>query len=85
MKLIKARFLRDGEPHGRTYTYISEIDVSVGDLVQLNEKGQGIVTEIDVPETEVESFRYKLKTITGKAESELEQPFELKEEALDNE
>lgn len=70
MNLIKAKFLKDGEPQGRAYTYISNIDVKVGDLVQLNEKGQGIVIEIDVPESEVESFRDKLKTIIGKVPKE---------------
>lgn len=66
MNLIKAKFLRDGEPQGRAYTYMSNIDVKVGDLVQLNERGQGVVNEIDVPESEVESFKDKLKTILGK-------------------
>jgi hypothetical protein len=68
MNLIKARFLRYGEPSGREYTYISNIPVKVGDLVQLNERGQGIVTEIDVPESEVERFKDRLKTIIGKVE-----------------
>ncbi|HBI71650.1 MAG TPA: hypothetical protein DEG06_05165 [Lachnospiraceae bacterium] len=68
MNLIKARFLRYGEPSGREYTYISNVPVKVGDLVQLNERGQGIVTEINVPESEVESFRDRLKSIIGKVE-----------------
>ena len=68
MNLIKARFLRYGEPSGREYTYISNIPVKVGDLVQLNERGQGIVTEIDVPESGVERFKDRLKTIIGKVE-----------------
>ena len=68
MNLIKARFLKDGEPSGRAYTYISDAPVKVGDLVQLNEKGRGIVTEINVPEEEVESFKDKLKSIIGKVE-----------------
>lgn len=33
MNLIKARFLRYGEPSGRVYTYITKEDVKVGDLV----------------------------------------------------
>ena len=68
MNLIKAKFLRDGEPQGRAYTYMTDIEVKVGDLVQLNERGQGIVIETNVPESEVESFRDKLKTIIGKVE-----------------
>ena len=74
MNLIKAQFLRwDGHPDGRHYTYnAGEHDVKVGDLVQLNEKGQGIVTEVDVNEKEVEAFKDKLKTIIGKVETEEE-------------
>lgn len=72
MKLIKARFLRFGEPYGRVYTYETNENVEVGDLVQLNEKGQGIVTEINVPESEVESFKDKLKFIIGKVQPEEE-------------
>lgn len=68
MNLIKARFIQNGEPQGRYYTYLSDIDVEIGDIVQLNEKGQGIVTHVDVPEEEVESFKDKLKTIIGKVE-----------------
>lgn len=74
MKLIKAQFLRwDGHPDGRHYTYeAGEHEVKVGDLVQLNEKGQGVVTEVDVDENEVVGFKDKLKTIIGKVETEEE-------------
>lgn len=72
MNLIKAKFLKDGEPSGRAYTYISDTAVEVGDIVQLNEKGKGIVTEINVPEEEVKSFKDKLKTIIGKVEGAVE-------------
>ena len=81
MNLIKAKFLKDGEPSGRAYAYISDKPVEVGDLVQLNEKGRGIVTEINVPEEEVESFKDKLKTIIGKIEAvaEVEETVEITE------
>ena len=72
MNLIKAKFLKEGEPSGRAYTYISDVPVEVGDTVQLNEKGKGIVTEINVPEEEVESFKDKLKTIIDKVEGAVE-------------
>ena len=74
MNLIKARFLRDREPSGRTYTYITNEIVKVGDLVQLNERGQGVVTGIDVPESEVESFKDKLKVIVCKVKEKDLQP-----------
>lgn len=72
--LIKLRFLRDGEPSGREYTYISKSDVAVGDTVIVREADEGkespkgIITAVNVPETEVESFKDKLKTIVGKLE-----------------
>lgn len=78
--MIKAKFLRDGEPQGRAYTYLSKVDVEVGDFVQLNEKGQGVVIEINVPESEVESFRDKLKTIIGKIDIKETKPFAVESE-----
>lgn len=71
--LIKLKFLRAGEPSGREYTYISKADVEVGDTVQISipqsadhEAPKGIVTAVNVPESEVESFKDKLKEIVGK-------------------
>lgn len=79
MKLVKLRFLRGGKPKGREYTYISEAKVEVGDIVIVREPDawglaapKGIITMVDVPETEVESFKDKLKAIVGKAEPERE-------------
>lgn len=72
MNLIKLKFLRDGQPAGREYTYISKSAVEVGDTVQVREAEEGkdapkgIVTAVNVPESEVESFRDKLKEIVGK-------------------
>lgn len=63
--IIKARFLRDGKPYGKEYTYLSDIDVSTADTVMLTDTAQGIVTEVDVPNEEVTAFRDKLKKISG--------------------
>ena len=73
MNLIKAQFLNKwtGLQGGRHYTYDAGVhEVKVGDLVQLNKDGQGVVTEINVDEKEVEEFKDKLKTIVGKVEPE---------------
>ena len=70
MKLIKVRFLRNGVPSGRPYTYESPVDVQVNDIVQISIGSQGIVTEVDVPEEEVAAFRDKLKSIIGLVEKE---------------
>ena len=75
MNLVKLRFLRGGEPQGREYTYIRQRKVEVGDAVivrkpdaQGAEPPKGIITMVDVPETEVESFKDRLKEIVGKEE-----------------
>lgn len=68
-EIIKARFLRDGEPYGREYSYLTNEPVAVGDLVQA-ETARGVadlvVTGLNVPEEEVEAFKDKLKYIIGK-------------------
>lgn len=66
--IIKARFLRDDEPYGKEYTYLSDIDVSAGDTVMLTDTAQGIVTAADVPEEEATALRDKLKKIVGAVE-----------------
>ena len=72
--LIKLQFLKDGEPKGREYTYISNSEVEVGDVVQVREAEDGkeaptgIVTALNVPYSEVESFKDRLKAIIGKVE-----------------
>lgn len=68
--IIKAKFLKDGEPSGREYSYISDIEVQIGNMVILNDTSKGIVTEVDVPEEEVAAFADRLKKIVGMAESE---------------
>lgn len=70
MQLIKVRFLRGEMPQGREYTYESAEIVKVGDIVQINSSAKGVVTDIDIPEEEVESFRDKIKCIIGIAEGE---------------
>ena len=67
--LVKLKFLRDGEPSGREYTYISKSEVAIGDTVIVREAEEGkeapkgIITAVNVPEAEVESFKDKLKAI----------------------
>ena len=60
---IKVKFLKNGEPHGREYTYKSTFPVRVGQEVLLPGGGNGVVTEINVPEKNVESFKDKIKEI----------------------
>lgn len=65
---IKVKFLKNGEPHGREYTYKATFPVCVGQEVILPGGGNGIVTEIDVPEEEVESFKGRIKEIESVVE-----------------
>lgn len=75
--IIKCRFLRDGEPYGREYSYLTNQPVAVGDIVQVEtQRGEAdvVVTALNVPEAEVESFKDKLKYIIGKKPVEPAEP-----------
>lgn len=69
--LIKVKFNKNGEPSGREYTYLSDDKLEIGDVVVIRaadgekEAQTGTVTSVDVPESEVESFKDKLKSIIG--------------------
>lgn len=65
MSLIKARFLKSGQPTGRAYTYNSPVQVEIGDFVKISSAATGIVTEVNVPEGEVAAFRDEVKSIVG--------------------
>lgn len=63
--LIKVRFIKNGSPSGREYTYRSEIKVEINDAVELPGGGIGVVTGTNVPESEVKSYAEKIKDIIG--------------------
>lgn len=65
MSLIKCRFLKDGRPIGKSYTYDSPVAVKPGDIVQINSFATGVVVEADVPEEEVAAFADKVKSVKG--------------------
>lgn len=66
--IIKVKIIDDnGQPKGRAYTYKSDIDVEVGDMVLADMAGSDkilMVTEINVPE---EKTDFEIKTIKGLA------------------
>lgn len=79
MNLVKLRFLCNGEPQGRAFTYVSKEKVEVGYIVIIREPDypgaeapKGIITMVDVPESEVEKFKDRLKEIIGKIEEKQE-------------
>lgn len=67
--IIKVRFLRDEKPYGREYSYLTPEEVRVEDVVEMATRSgiaKGVVTQINVPESEIASFKDKMKTILGK-------------------
>lgn len=89
--LIKVKVLDDnGQPKGRGYTYKSDIDVSIGELVVADMAGKDkilVVTEIDVDESEIKNVEFEIKTIKGLAadievEESPEIDIEIKKEVL---
>lgn len=68
--IIKVRFNKGGQPMGREYSYLSPIEVEVGDIVEMETRGavaKGTVTQINVPAAEIEPFKDKIKSIIGLA------------------
>jgi len=73
--IIKVKFLKNGQPSGRDYTYFTPEPVEVGDTVDIDtDRGvaKGIVSFIDVPEAEITPFKDKAKTIIGKSRAKCE-------------
>ena len=73
--IIKLKFLRSGKPYGREYTYYTPVECAIDDLVQLNQDGElsrGIVTQIDVPESEIAPFKDRAKFIYGRLPASLQ-------------
>lgn len=68
--IIKVRFNKEGQPQGREYSYLTPVEVAVGDIVEMETRGKvakGTVTQIDVPAAEIEPFKDKIKSIIGLA------------------
>ena len=67
MQYIKARYLKDGNPTGREYTFASDIPVGIGDKVSIG-SATAVVTQTDISEEEVDPFKDRLKKIDGKVD-----------------
>lgn len=76
MEIISVKYESDYMPkifEGRPYSYYTAIKVKIGDLVMApTVKGTKVarVSEIDVPEYKVESFKDSLKVITKRIDKE---------------
>ena len=65
---VKVKFIKNGEPQGREYTYKATFPVRVGHEVILPGGGDRVVTEINVPKEEVESFKDRIKEVESVVE-----------------
>lgn len=71
MKYYKAKFLKQGKPTGRAYTYKSQLELAPGELVELPGGSHGIVLDEPVDMEWVETYGSEnLKEITKKYEPE---------------
>lgn len=59
---IKARYLKNEFPTGKEYTFRSNELVNPGDIVKVG-NARAVVTEVNVPNEDVESFMDKLKMV----------------------
>ena len=50
----KIKYLRDGNPQGRAYTFQSEDELAEGDIVDISEKQMGIVTGAELSDADKE-------------------------------
>jgi hypothetical protein len=70
--IVKVKFLRNGVPSGRTYSYITPDDGETyksGDYVYLSGDSVGLIVETDVPEDKAGYPVDKLRTFIGRAEN----------------
>jgi len=67
--IIKVRYTKDGEPHGRAYTYIAPDWIEIGSTVELPSGGTGIVTEV-ITDKKPEDYPYPIKNIVKVAPEE---------------
>lgn len=58
-----------GELSSREYSYRCELDVDLGEIIDVPARGKyakAIVTRLNIPEAEIESFKDSVLTITNK-------------------
>ncbi len=69
MKFVKAKFLKDGQPAGRAYTYRTELDLKPGELVELPGGRHGVIVNEPIDQTLISTYGAdNLKEIVKKEE-----------------
>ena len=66
--IIRVKFIKSGQAQGREYSYFANEPVSIGDIVLVGTGQKAMVTALDVPESEIEQFKDRVKSIIGKEE-----------------
>ena len=56
MKFIKAKFMKDNQPSGRSYTYRCKDDVKAGDIVTNGKGSKLVVADEEVDMAWVEAY-----------------------------
>lgn len=59
---IKAKYLKNGIPDGKAYTFETDVPVKIGDKVSIG-KAQAVVEVVNVPEDEVTGYKDKIKKV----------------------
>ena len=71
MQFIKVKFLKNGVPSGRAYTYGCPVEVAPGEKVRIDATKTGIVVDEPVDMEWIETYGAdKIKQIIGKVEEE---------------
>lgn len=74
MNFYKVKFLKNGNPQGRAYTYKSELDLQPDDVVELSGDKHGIVIDDSVDMEWVGTYGVEnIKSIVGKVEKSVEE------------
>ena len=79
--IVKAKFLRNGVPSGKPYSYVTPNDgeeYKAGDLVYLSLGSIGQIVEVDVPEDEIGFPIEKLRTFISRKEKTVDEENETK-------
>lgn len=69
--IIKVKFFKGSLPVGREYTYFTPEPVDVGDVVDIETnhgKARAMVSQVDVPEAGIATFKDRAKSIIGKTD-----------------
>ena len=59
---IKAKYLKNDIPAGKTYTFETDVPIKIGDKISIG-NAQAVVEVVNVPEEEVSGYKDKIKKV----------------------